>query len=383
MMRRLGRRKPGAAAAVAAVVDTADGNPKLCSPYILLAAPSTKTAVVLFILRPIAQAEEATADSPTRRRLSLLPAPADAAGGATARAELARLLRHALARAKSGANPALRLVRAVRRLLLYAKRQAALDTAAALDFGDDDRADEAAAGRAAAAEEHTLNPGMSLAGSEAAFERGPEASASAETGPEEGSVLERAADLGGQEDGEGEEPETSKAGAGPSTAGRSEPGEQRGSDERAAAGASSEGLETRDSMPGTDAGSGPASRSGSQAGTSDPSRPWRGSEDPSADAEPDNPSAVVSLEGSIEGDPRGPVRRSSQPGEASQRMFRRDDVPAAGRDDEGEAGGGGAGGWARRAAGLWAGRDIDGMALATLATTVSWLLDVAPPARRA
>ncbi|KAK9825377.1 hypothetical protein WJX81_006910 [Elliptochloris bilobata] len=85
--------------------------------------------------------DEEPEDSPARRRLSLLPALADAAGGATARAELARLLRHALAHAAPRANSALRLVRAVRRLLLYAKRQAALESAAALDLGDDEDGD--------------------------------------------------------------------------------------------------------------------------------------------------------------------------------------------------------------------------------------------------
>lgn len=62
-------------------------------------------------LRSLSLQEEEPEESPAARRLSLLPAPADAAGGDTARAELARLLRHALARARPGANSALRLVR--------------------------------------------------------------------------------------------------------------------------------------------------------------------------------------------------------------------------------------------------------------------------------
>jgi len=140
-------------------------------------------------------------DSPPARRLSLLPAPADAAGGPTARGELARLLRHTLARARPGANPALRLVRAVRRLLLHAKRAAAVEAAAALDVGEPEPDWGAAGGAAALGPDGAVaEPGEAAAGggdagggadAELAEGRGGEGGAfGVRNGPGEGQALQ-------------------------------------------------------------------------------------------------------------------------------------------------------------------------------------------------
>ncbi len=397
-------------------------------------------------------------DSPPARRLSLLPAPADAAGGPTARGELARLLRHTLARARPGANPALRLVRAVRRLLLHAKRAAAVEAAAALDVGLPEPGWGAAGGAAALGPDGAVpgEPGEAAAGGGDA-----DGGAVAEVvegcgsevgdfgmrnGPGDGQALQgglRAASHGlgaampehvaDESDCERSEAaavgtaavteEEDRAAEHGAAGGSGQASEAAGAPPLAEPGAGAalvaEGVSGADlSAQGTAPGSGAEPGAGSAAASGSVSRAESKAGSPSggehedgcgaggaraaggagargdpADAVDEERSSAGSLhvpaagggpadegDDSAAGTAGGrPRRRSSQSGVVRVRT-------QSGGAEAAKGGSGGGGGrepeWAHPARGsVWAGRDLDGIALATLATTVSWVLDVAPPAR--
>ncbi len=396
-------------------------------------------------------------DSPPARRLSLLPAPADAAGGPTARGELARLLRHTLARARPGANPALRLVRAVRRLLLHAKRAAAVEAAAALDVGEPEPDWGAAGGAAALGPDGAVaEPGEAAAGggdagggadAELAEGRGGEGGAfGVRNGPGEGQALQGGLSAASHalgaampehvvDESDRERSEAAPVGTADVTK------EEGGTAEHGAAGSSGQASEAAcasqalpgagaaqvaEGLPGADlsaqgtapggGGAEPGARSAAAPGSV--SRPESEAGSPAGGAHEDgsgaggardaggagargDPADAVDEERSSAGSLHGPAagggpadegddsaagtaggrprRRSSQSGVARVRT-------QSGGAEAAKGGSGGGGGrepeWAAAARGsVWAGRDLDSIALATLATTVSWVLDVAPPAR--
>lgn len=216
----------------------------------------------------------------------------------------------------------------MRRLLLYAKRQVALETAAALDEGDGEDAGPFLSPTPPLGpgieEEHGAGGARrgSLQASEAA-----DAVELEDTGPMEDGQLDDAASTGGR-DSRGSE---AGAEAGPRAA-------------EAAEGAGGR-AEAPDSPRIAAAG---GSRADSQADSGDP--------------------GGAALAARV---PATPEAARGEPSEQAGAVAR---APAAAGEDLEPR---------RLVPGVWAGRDVDGLGAATLATSVSWLLDVAPPARRA